>query len=101
MRGQELEGTDSVGARKAGEPWKGMGLLQLQTAEAPKGPGAGDTEGPPGFGRPETETPQKTRDQKGAQVITHRDEWGRRSGGGAKEGPRDGRGTNPSPSLNP
>lgn len=63
---QELEGTDSVGARKAGEPWKGMGLLQLQTAEAPKGPGAGDIEGPPGFGRPETETPQNTRPEGGA-----------------------------------
>lgn len=88
-----------MGARKAGEPWKRMGLQQLETAEAPKGPGVGDIEGPPGFGRPETETP-KTRDQKGAQVLTHRDEWGRRSGGGAKEGPRDGRGTNPSPSLN-
>lgn len=91
-----------MGARVAGEPWKGMGLQQLETVEAPRGPGAGDIEGPSGFGRPETETPpKKTRDQKGAQVITHRDEWGRRSGGGAKEGPRDGRGTNPSPSLNP
>lgn len=45
--------------------------------------------------------PPKPRDQKGAQVITHRNEWGRRSGGGAEEGPRGGRGTSPSPSPNP
>lgn len=61
-----MEGTDSVGARAAGEPWKGMGLQQLETA-VPRGPGAGDIEGPSGFGRPETETPQKnTRPEGGA-----------------------------------
>lgn len=57
-----------MGARVAGEPWKGMGLQQLETVEAPRGPGAGDIEGPSGFGRPETETPPKknTRPEGGA-----------------------------------
>lgn len=45
--------------------------------------------------------PPQTRDQKGAQVITQRNEWRKRYGDVAKEEPRDGRGTNPFPSLNP
>lgn len=43
-----------------------MRLQQLETAEAPKGPGAGDIEGPPGFERPEAETPPNNRPEGGA-----------------------------------
>lgn len=77
------------------------GLQPLQRAGAAKGPGAGDIGGPQGPGDRKQRPPPKPRDQKGAQVITHRNEWGRRSGGGAEEGPRGGRGTSPSPSPNP
>lgn len=96
----ELEGTDSAGARNAGESWKDTGLQQLELAEASKGPGAGDIEGPQGLGD-RKQRPPPTRDQKGAQVITQRNEWRKRYGGVAKEEPRDGRGTNPFPSPNP
>lgn len=80
-----------------GKGWDSYSYKQLRLLRVPV---QGTWKDPQGLGD-RKRRPPKTRDQKGAQVITHRDEWGRRSGGGAKEGPRDGRGTNPSPSLNP
>lgn len=71
-RGLELEGTDSVGPHNAGEPRKGPGLQQLEKAEAPKGLGAGDIEGPQGLGDRKQRPPQ-TRDQKGAQATTQKE----------------------------
>lgn len=57
----------SAGAHNAGDqPWKGTGRQQLEIAEAPKGPRAGDIGGPQGLGdRKQRHPPKKHETRRG------------------------------------